>query len=214
MKSNNIANGKQKLLYDKEKTKQKLINAVGKVIVKEGFQNIRINKIERVSGVSKKAIYDYFGGLDGLVTAYLNQVDYWKELKIQKIEDNGADRKAFNEKALFEILKNNLEYFSNSEEMQKIVLWGLSEKNPTIRVLTDQREVLGEKILQEAEESLKEKNIDVRATMAIFISAIYYMVLHSENNGSTMCGIDFSTQNGKDKILDTMQKLLSGPNSP
>jgi len=214
MKSNNVANGKQKLHYDKEKTKQKLINAVGKVIVKEGFQNIRINKIERVSGVSKKAIYDYFGGLDGLVTAYLNQVDYWKELKVQKIEDNDADRKAFNEKALFEILKSNLEYFSNSEEMQKIVLWGLSEKNPTIRVLTDQREVLGEKILQEAEESLKEKNIDVRATMAIFISAIYYMVLHSENNGSTMCGIDFSTKNGKDKILDTMQNLLSGPNSP
>ena len=74
--------GKPSLIYNKERTKAKLVKAVGQILVKQGFQNIRINNIEKVSGVSKKAIYDYFGGLDGLIKEYLDQVDYWKTLKL------------------------------------------------------------------------------------------------------------------------------------
>ena len=210
MKVANKAKGKPRAKYDRESTKRKLVNAVGKIIAKEGYHNIKVNNIEKVSGVSKKSIYDYFGGLDGLVSTYLKQVDYWKDLDYEAISSQGTDNSNVTAENLFNILNQNLIKFSDSKEMQKIVLWGISERNATIRSITDEREQIGNHVFRNFDTEHHAGDLDLRAAMAIFISSIYYMLLHSENNGSTMCGIDFSTQEGKQRILSTMKRILVG----
>ncbi len=200
--------GKSSLIYNKERTKAKLVKAVGQILVKQGFQNIRINNIEKVSGVSKKAIYDYFGGLDGLIKEYLDQVDYWKTLKLPNDNPHLAQLGLIDEEFMFNLLKNDFEYFFKSKEMQKIVLWGISEKNKTIRKLTDDREQLGEQIFENTDHIFEDTTIDFRAVMAIFVASIYYMGLHTSTNGSTLCGIDLSKEDGKNRILNAMNSLL------
>jgi len=193
-------------IYDKERTKKKLISAVGKILVKDGYSAIRINKIESVSGVTKKLIYDYFGGLNGLVKAYLNQVDFWKIAE----QNINAQKNVLNvEKGfLFNFLMNNFEYLFNSPEMQKVILWGISEKNKTIRALTDERENVGEVIFQEADRIFDNTEIDFRATMLVMVSSIYYTVLHIKTNGSKMCGIDMSNKEGQKRVFNAMEKIL------
>ena len=46
------------IIRNKEKTKQKLINAVGKLLRKEGFHAIKINRIAETAGVGKQLIYN------------------------------------------------------------------------------------------------------------------------------------------------------------
>ncbi len=54
---------------------KRLIETVGEIIEKEGFDQLRINKIATTAGVNKMLIYRYFGGLDGLIEAYLKQTE-------------------------------------------------------------------------------------------------------------------------------------------
>lgn len=195
-------------IYNKERTKGKLISAVGKILVKEGFQNIRVNKVAEVAGVAKKAIYEYFGGLDGLIKAYLDQVDFWK-IEEQKLALQKNPLPPISKEFVFELLKKDFTYFSRSTEMQKIVLWSISEKNKLVRALTDEREQLGEHLLQKADEIFKDTAVDYPATMAILVSAIYYTVLHAKYNGSSMCGINVSTSEGRERIFKAMERLIS-----
>lgn len=200
---------KPRQVYNKEKTKARMIDAVSKILTKEGFQNVRINRVAEIAGVDKKAIYVYFGGLDGLVKEYLKQVDFW-QIERQKLEGN-------NNKALpditkdfmFDLLKSDFQYFFKSREMQKIILWGISEKSKAIRALTDEREELGESVFRKADEIFKDTDVDYRASIAILVSAIYYTVLHVKSNGSTMCGIDMSSKEGKERMFKAMEQYLS-----
>ncbi|WP_300601923.1 TetR/AcrR family transcriptional regulator [Niabella sp.] len=196
-------------IYNKERTKKKCIAAVRKVLMKEGFQNIKINKVAEASGVTKKLIYDYFGGLDGLIKAYLEQVDFWK-IEEQKIDSGGtAQLPVISRDFMSKLLRDDFEYFYNSVEMQKIVLWGISAKNKTIRELSDEREELGERVFEKADEIFKNTHVDFRATIAILVSSIYYMVLHAKTNGSKMCGIDVTTKEGKERIFSSLERLLT-----
>ncbi len=193
-------------IRDKQRTKQKLINAVGKILCKEGYTAIRINKIAEVAKVNKKLIYDYFKGLDGLTKAYLEQVDFWsleksKALGNPPIVDLSKDK-------VFSILKNDFEYFQNSVEMQKIIVWSLSEKNKSIRALQDSREEYGRELFQISDKIFQGSGIDFRAVNAIFVSAIYYMVLHVKSNGGNICEIDVLTSEGRDRIFKTINQIL------
>ncbi|HRN46940.1 MAG TPA: TetR/AcrR family transcriptional regulator [Niabella sp.] len=194
-------------VYDKERTKAKLINAVGKILVKEGFQSIRVNKVAEVAGVAKKAIYEYFGGLNGLIQTYLEQIDFWK-IEQRKLELEKKPLPEISKDFMVELLKDDFNYFFKSTEMQKIVLWGISEKNKIIRALTDEREKLGQQMLQKADEIFNDTRVDYPATIAILVSAIYYTVLHVKSNGSTMCGIDMSSTEGKERLFKAMERLL------
>lgn len=194
-------------IRDSKRTKQKLISAVGKILKKEGFASLGVNKVAEVAGVSKKLLYDYFGGLDGLVTAYLQQVDFWK-LEERKMDNAEEPIPEITKDFLFNLLKNDFEYFSSSVEMQKIVLWGIYKKNKHIRALTDEREAMGERVFAKADDMFKDTEVDLRATLAILVAAIYYTVLHAKTNGSTMCGIDMASKEGKERMLNAMDQIL------
>lgn len=51
---------------------------------------------------------------------------------------------------MFNLLKSDFKYFAASKEMEKIVLLGISERNKTIRTLTDEREELGRKVFEKS----------------------------------------------------------------
>ena len=63
-------------IRSKDMSKEKLIQAVGRVIAQVGFQSLGVNQVAREAGVDKKLIYRYFGGLRGLVAAYGQTVDF------------------------------------------------------------------------------------------------------------------------------------------
>ncbi len=196
-------------IRDKERTKSKLLKAVGSILSREGHNALKINRISAVSGINKKLIYDYYKGVDGLIMAYLQQVDFWK-IESEKYALNKKEQLPLDvsKSAIFSILKNDFEYLENSPEMQRIILWGISEKNKTIRTLTDEREAFGKIIFKESDKKFKKSPIDFRALNAIFVSAIYYIVLHGHTNGSTICEIDVTSLKGKERILNCIEDIL------
>ncbi|RYF76746.1 MAG: TetR/AcrR family transcriptional regulator, partial [Cytophagaceae bacterium] len=47
---------------NKEKSKQRLLDAVGKLLKSKGYAALKVNDIAATAGLDKKLIYKYFGG--------------------------------------------------------------------------------------------------------------------------------------------------------
>src|SRR5258706_8335310 len=62
---------------DREQTKRRILEALKKLIVAGGFENLGVTRVAKEAGVSKELIYRYFGGMPQLIIALLNGQEYW-----------------------------------------------------------------------------------------------------------------------------------------
>ena len=54
-------------IRNKERSKEKFLEAVGKILETKGYSGLKVNDIAATAGVDKKMIYNYFGGTDQLI---------------------------------------------------------------------------------------------------------------------------------------------------
>jgi hypothetical protein len=96
----------------------------------------------------------------------------------------------------------------NDKALQKIMHWGLGEKNKVLRKISDQREEVGEKILTILDIDFENSDVDIRALLALQLAGIYYLSLHSKSYGTTFCGIDINAAEGKQRISKAIQNSI------
>ncbi|WP_176626025.1 TetR/AcrR family transcriptional regulator [Mucilaginibacter sp. SG538B] len=100
---------------------KKLIEAVGSIIKTSGYISLNQSNIANATGVNRKLINLYFGSLDSLVETYICGKHYW----LDATSNAGSLMTALtyeNIQAVMElVLSHQLGYFSQHEEMQKIV---------------------------------------------------------------------------------------------
>lgn len=191
---------------DKEKTKERLLAAVGKIIQTTGYQGLKVSAIAKEAGCDKKLIYDYYGSTEDLITEYVRQQDYWNKVGIAPdYTPTPEETKEFTK----ELVLQQYEMLRQNKELQKIILWELSEENYILRQLADEREKQGELLFQHLTDDLfKDSDVNLRAIIAILISGSYYLNLHTEVNGSTFCGINLKTKDGREEIQQALKKII------
>jgi len=107
-----------------------------------------------------------------------------------------------------ELLKSQFNTFLKDKTKQKVIHWGLGEKTKALKNIADRRELLGEELFKHVDSKFENSENDLRATLAILVSSIYYLSLQAKSTGSTFCGIDVNTEAGKERIQKTMRKIL------
>lgn len=192
-------------IRNKERSKKKFLDAVGKILKTKGYAGLKVNDIAATAGVDKKMIYTYFGGMDGLLDEYIRSQDYWSNVSTDsvppEINDGG---KAFTEEMLFA----QFDYVFKNKEMQKMLLWRLSEQRKSLTKLNDLQEASGELLFAAVSDPyFKEHSEDFRAIMAVLISGLYFLNLDTVN-GSVFCGVDVATEEGRDKIKKAVSFLV------
>ncbi|AZA84140.1 TetR/AcrR family transcriptional regulator [Chryseobacterium lactis] len=196
-------------IRNKERSKKKFLDAVGKILKTKGYQALKVNTIAATAGVDKKMIYTYFGGIDGLINAYIRSKDYWSMITIEEIErikpkiDDGG--KSFME----EMLLSQFDYVYTNKEAQKLLLWRISEPRKSLKKLTDTQEENGEhifKLMMDPHFGVRSR--DFRAILAIIVSGLYYLNLYAAVNGSIFCGIDIHTPKDRENIKKAISYLL------
>lgn len=193
-------------IRDKEKTKQKLLAAVGKILRVKGYSGLKVSKIAAVAGFDKKLIYEYFGSTDKLIDEYIRSQDYWSEVNQDSVDVDFSDGgKELTKKAVltqFESLKKN-------KELQKIILWELSESKPILRKLVEQREEAGEVLFENIiDPYFGDKALRTRAIMALLVSGAYYLNLYTGYNANKFCGIDLKSEEGRKAIEDAIIEVI------
>ncbi len=193
-------------INDKERSKQKLINAVGTVLKTKGYKGLTATNISKTAGLSRRLITMYFDSVDDLIETYVRNKDYWTEAtgNINRIIEEKESPSA--KETIDYLLQNQLDYFYNSTEMQKFILWEISEKSKIMYEVCEERERLGSKIFELSDKEFKYK--DMRAISALLVAGIYYMVLHSKSTDTLFCGIDIKKPEGMKRIKNAIRLIL------
>ncbi|MBB6498370.1 TetR/AcrR family transcriptional regulator [Pedobacter cryoconitis] len=195
-------------IRNKEKTRLKLLNAVGEIITKQGYKGLGVNNIAATAKVDKKLIYLYFESVDKLVETYVRQKDYWNTFSegvhvlIEENKSNcGRDLAS-------QLLIDQFNFFLQADEMQKIILWEISEQSNLMREIADAREAFGNELFKITDPHFENTDIDLRAIQAILIGGVYYLILHAKANGSTFCGMDINEITDQQKIIKSLKQVV------
>lgn len=190
---------------DKLKSMEKLLHSVGAILQKDGYKALKAQRIATHARLDKKLIYNYFGSLGGLIDAYLKKNDFWKRTELlterTPLTDLQADK-------VVAILKGQFMFLEHSPEMQHIILWELSEKNPLLQEILDERERFGEQLFSLSDKYFKGSAVNFRAVNALLVSAIYYIILHSRYNNNTICGIDATSKKGRAQLFQSIEQII------
>ena len=122
---------------DREATEKRLLDTIGKMIAEDGFEKIGINAIATQSGVSKILIYRYFGSVEGLMTAYIRQHDFWINFPL---EYPSREKLPAFVKSMFQ---GQIDQLRNNPTLKRLYRWELSCNNDMIVKLREQREKVG-----------------------------------------------------------------------
>lgn len=208
-----MAKEQQRKIYkgeknDKERTKGKLIAAVGKVLEEKGYTGLTSANISKLAGVDRKLIAVYFGTIDNLVETYIKGKDYWVASTMGAVEYFGQTKSGGSRQFLEALLLKQMEEFSKNVEMQKAVVWQISERSSIMAEVAKEREKLSAIFFAFADREIEGKNIDLRAVSSVLVAGIYHLILFSKNTDSPFCEIDLSTKEGMDRIQVAVKKIL------
>jgi len=192
---------------NKEETIRKLIAAVGNILAEHGHTGIGVNKVALESGVSKPMIYQYFGGLNNLLKAYIQKKDYWLPyFETLELADNPTSEEL---KHLFiKILQDQFRYFYSEKEMQKLILWQASEYNALIRKISETREKEGVRLLEMPDDHFRNSGVSLKAVVALLVGGIYFMILQNTAGNGPVAGIDISDDKDAAIVLRTIEQIV------
>ena len=195
-------------IRDKERTMLKLIQAVGEIIKTEGYTGLGINRIAKKAEVDKKLIYRYFKNVNLLIETYVKTKDYWLSLSEDMDQIAKAATVEKGKPLAKNILRTHLSFLFGEDEMQKIVLWEISEKSKFIKDICFQRERFGNEVFKMIEPHFEESNLDVRATLALQVAGIIFLVLQAKSSGNPFCGIDINKDEDMERILSALDGVV------
>lgn len=164
---------------DKEKTKQKILDAIHTILVEEGFNAIGVNRIAKDAGIDKVLIYRYFGGLEGALKAYTATDRCWPP-----IEDLlGMSVPQFAELSYTEqrksISKSSLRALASRPSTLNLLVWELVEDNPLVGLLNESRMGQASQIL-ELMMGNKASGDEFDAVDLVLASAVHHLALQSK----------------------------------
>jgi AcrR family transcriptional regulator len=204
-----------------ELTKKRLIKASGEILATQGFTKFGINAVARKAGVNKALIYRYFGDMDGLVTAYASESDFWPAID-ELLENIKNQNMPLNmEQQIRQILLNYWHALERRPETLAVMAWEIVERNQLTAILEEHREkssmLLGQHIYQQLirGDYVVDHNIQQKlpSLMAITGASIHYLLLRKRQI-RWYVGIDLHNQNEIEKTLtDMAQMIFSNVNS-
>lgn len=177
---------------NKDCTKLRLINAVSRIIEVDGFSKLGINRIARIAECDKVLIYRYFGDINGLLTEWAKENDYYISIydSLQK-RINTVDKSQV-QSITKQILLAQIRFLRENRMMQELLIWELSG-HKKFKVLQDIRERDGNKLQQVLNELIGHENGGVNQYITVLIAAINFIILYTRQY-PMFNGIDFSKE--------------------
>ena len=194
-----------KPVRDREATRTRLIEAVGRVIARKGFKAVGVNAIAREAGVDKVLIYRYFNGLPGLIAAFGSTGDFWPGAT----ELAGGNLDEFMHlpipDRLSQMAGNYLEAILRRPLTQEIMAWEMVERNELTVLLEDIREHSFNEFFKTVMKDSR-PGADIQAMAAIVGAAINYLVTRSRNT-RWFGGIDLASDDGWRRLMGAVEAM-------
>jgi AcrR family transcriptional regulator len=162
---------------DKEATKQRLVDAVGALLAREGFSSLGVNSVAQEAGVDKVLIYRYFGGMTDLLQAFGQSGDFWPSIA----EVIGEDPSELMDLPLAERWANGLIRYADALRRRpvtkEILAWEQIEQNELTNVLRQARERWFQELMTHFPDDEGATDADLVTTILLIVGAIHYFTV-------------------------------------
>lgn len=195
-------------IRNKEQTKQKLIQAVGKVLAEVGFQQLGVNLVAREAGVDKKLIYRYFKGLENLVAAYGDTIDFWPSAEELVGPDLATIRLMTPHELMSLFFKRYLRAILSRPYTLEILAWEALERNELTMALEEVRARTALEFFEIMEEDPPD-HVDLTALVIIMAGAMNFLAVRSRIH-RTLGGVELQSEFGWKRIEKTVDQLMEG----
>ncbi|WP_448103454.1 TetR/AcrR family transcriptional regulator [Pedobacter panaciterrae] len=193
---------------DAEATKRRLIEVVGLILQEQGHHALRTNNIARFVGRNKNVIRHHFLGLNNLKRKYISEKDYWMPF-FERFQVSDSATATELKEMFVQLMQENLRFFFGDREMQKIILWQISDEDVLIRNISDEREAEGEKLFRLTDKFFSGTDVNFRAVIGLLLGGSYYMVLQANSIKSKVSGIDINDHRGMEEVNRTIAQVIS-----
>lgn len=193
-------------IRNKEQTKAKLIEAVGRVMADVGFQRLGVNLVAREAGVDKKLIYRYFNGLPKLVAAYGQTIDFWPDAAELLGSDQETIRHMPPDKLLALFFKRYLRAILSRPMTLEILAWEALERNELTVGLEEVRVRTALEFFELMETDPNDE-VDLTALVLIMAGAMNFLAVRSRIH-KTLGGVDLQSKEGWQRIDRTVEQLM------
>lgn len=192
---------------DKEATQHKILQALERVIARDGLHRVGINAVAREAGVDKVLVYRYFGGLPELIEAYATRLRLWPSFA-ETVGMNAlgaADLSA--EELLYRCLSGLLRELRQQPFALDVLRCELVEPNSLTEQLAREREAWAKNVM----EYLQAAGAPVHAVapaVALLTGGIIQLLLHPALAVS-FDGEDSKTEEGWKKIEEVIRRIVN-----
>lgn len=196
---------------DRERTAQQLIEALGRVLARDGFERCGVNAVAREAGLDKVLIYRYFSGMTGLLTAYGESNTFWPTVDEILGEGRRALALPLGER-LELILDALLEALRRRPETLAIMAWELTQRNPLTDRLAEVREHWSRALIAASAfdaAAYGELGEDGIALTNIVVAGIQYLLLRARTVDD-YGGLALNTDDGWQRIRRAIRLMGRG----
>jgi AcrR family transcriptional regulator len=186
----------------KQTLQRDILDAIARIIQRQGFSNINLSLISQESGVDINTIVRNFGSIEKLLEQYVHNYDYWAGAIVEDYDEAKDSMEEFYEKTLMRFI----DFLYKNKEIQKLLIWELTEENRITINTSQRRESIYKKLIHSYNKLFEHSDIPFDTITAIIIAGVYYLVLHRKL--STFFGVDYSTKKGKKQLTDTITFLI------
>lgn len=165
---------------DAEATKQRILEATGRVLLRDGFQGLGINAVAKEAGVGKPLIYRYFGGMGALLEAFGRDADFWLGLDdILAGIDEAAPPGRYSD-LIEHLLIGYARGLRARPALLEALRWELQAHNAITRRLEEGRERAALALLEHLRGGLQPPaGTDADAVNAILVAAVHYLAMRA-----------------------------------
>jgi AcrR family transcriptional regulator len=182
-------------------TEEKLINAVGELIVGEGFESLGVRKVAEQAGVNKTLIYRYFESLDGLIYAYMKKHDFWLNTSLE--QPDVSDIKGY----LKTFYRREITEYRDNTALKRLKRWELSSDKDFVVEIRAQRGKNGVYFMEMMSGFAKIDKEQLQAISALMDAGIVYLAMFAENC-KMYNDIDIQSDKGWGQIAKGIDMLI------
>ncbi|GEM_PF-1803060 len=193
---------------DKARSKEKLTQSIGDILVRGSYANLNISTINKVSQLNPKLIYLYFENLEGLITTYINRKVLQKQNAQRLAKHMSSTPHQVLDEDIFSLLELQFEEILQDPEWQGILHWGLSTKNtPVLPLLKQYEETLHAVLVILNKNKKLAENIDP-VLYALLAAGATFIAINSRVKGAKLLGLDLSDEKTRKRIKATIERIL------
>ncbi len=202
-----LQSSKGKGRLKREATEAQIIDAFHRVVSRDGLRNVRVNDVIKEAGIGKGLLYNYFGGLPGLVKAWGEKYKIWPDHE----ELLGAPKGAAPPEDPAEQLKNMVINHANSLKKHPLRIELLAEQflKPTLisEALSHVRAQLGKEHRAVFDQTHILDDKDQHSLAIILMAAASYLSMRAAHNLPYM-GEDIESEQGWSILLKRFERLI------